>query len=297
MSKYYALTATRLAALAAFHLIGKEDRFTADLVSVQAMEEFFLQTQFPALVTIGEGERDKAPMLFTGQKFADEHQFDIAVDPLEGTNLCALNKDGAISVISIGEKGTFFPCPDIYMHKLAINLPYFPKNLNIDSTLKDVIREVARLKNINTEQIRIIILARDRHKKYIQIAEELGCKLKLIEDGDVMAALCCSSFLNEADIYFGIGGAPEGVIVAAAIAALGGSFIGKLVTSDSQQEKRLNSFQFDHNYLFDSDTYRHKKIVTALTAITDNSILKGVKNNITHSLVIENNIGPNYYTI
>jgi fructose-1,6-bisphosphatase class II len=228
------ISAVESAACASSKWIGRKNNMAADQAAVNAMREVFLLHQFPGTVVIGEGERDKAPMLFIGETFSKSISlFDIAVDPLEGTNLCAYNQDGAMSVIAIGPSGTLLNAPDLYMKKLATGSNIHPKLIDLKLPFSEIVSNVAHFLDKSITEIKVTILNRERHSSIISEAQSLGVQLELIEDGDILAAINTTEYFNGSDLYYGIGGAPEGVLAAAAMKTLGGQFTGQLILPEN----------------------------------------------------------------
>jgi fructose-1,6-bisphosphatase II / sedoheptulose-1,7-bisphosphatase len=275
--------AVEKAALSSFKWIDKKDNVAADQFAVSAMRNWLIENNFPGKVVIGEGERDQAPMLYIGEQFSKASiLYDIAVDPLEGTNLCANNLPNSMSVIAIADKGTILNAPDLYMQKIAVSsdIPYSAIDLNLP--LKTIINNVAQLKNKPINQIMITILDRERHKSYIDEALEVGVKLNLIEDGDVLAAINCSDYSKKSDIYYGIGGAPEGVLAAAALKCLGGKFMGRLLTFNDNERKYAKNLGIkDIDKIYSTNDLVKDDVIFAATGVTKGELLNGV--------VLENN--------
>ena len=228
------IKATEAAAIASYKWIGKKNNIAADQAAVSAMRTTFLQHDFPGKVVIGEGERDKAPMLYIGEQFSNgQLLYDIAVDPLEGTNLCAENHEGAMSVLAVGPAGSLLHAPDLYMKKIATNSKIDPKLINLNLSLSEIINNVAKAGDKRVNELKVTMLNRERHQDIIAEARSLNVQLELIEDGDILAAINCSTYLGRSDIYYGTGGAPEGVLAAAALKTLGGQFQGQLIVPDN----------------------------------------------------------------
>jgi len=227
------IQAAEAAAIAASKWIGKQNNIAADQAAVTAMRTSFLQHNFPGKVVIGEGERDQAPMLYIGEQFSSGHLlYDIAVDPLEGTNLCAKNLEGSMSVLAVGPAGSLLHAPDLYMKKIATSNKIDPKLIDLNLSLSEIINNIAEAKGIATNKLRVTILNRARHQAIIEEAKSLNVRLELIEDGDILAAINCSSYYDKSDLYYGTGGAPEGVLAAAALKTIGGQFQGQLIVPD-----------------------------------------------------------------
>ena len=206
------------AALSSYKWIGKKDKNAADKAAVDAMRKELNKINMKGTVVIGEGELDEAPMLFIGEKIGTQNgpEFDIAVDPLEGTNFAANNLPGALSVISVAEKSNLFNAPETYMSKIAANVKE-PDIIDLDYSVKKNIQNLADFKNKKPSDLTVCILDRDRHKEIIQDLRALNVKLRLITDGDVSGALLVTKKKNNVDLFLGIGGGPEGVLAASAL--------------------------------------------------------------------------------
>ena len=206
------------AALSSYKWIGKKDKNAADKAAVDAMRKELNKINMKGTVVIGEGELDEAPMLFIGEKIGTQNgpQFDIAVDPLEGTNFAANNLPGALSVISVAEKSNLFNAPETYMNKIAANVKE-PNIIDLDYSVKKNIHNLADFKNKEPSDLTVCLLDRDRHKEIIQDLRALNVKLRLITDGDVSGALLVTKKKNNVDLFLGIGGGPEGVLAASAL--------------------------------------------------------------------------------
>ena len=206
------------AALSSYKWIGKKDKNAADKAAVDAMRKELNNINMKGTVVIGEGELDEAPMLFIGEKIGTQNgpEFDIAVDPLEGTNFAANNLPGALSVISVAEKSNLFNAPETYMNKIAANVKE-PDIIDLDYSVKKNIHNLADFKNKEPSDLTVCILDRDRHKEIIQDLKTLNVKLRLITDGDVSGALLVTKKKNNVDLFLGIGGGPEGVLAASAL--------------------------------------------------------------------------------
>lgn len=267
------LNATEKAAIASFELSGMGDKYTADKVAVNAMREAINQIDAKIRVAIGEGERDSAPMLYIGEMLGNGNlELDIAVDPLEGTDICASFGSGALSVVGFGT--SILNAPDVYMEKL-----FTRHNCDIDLNkgIAENLKLIAKERNCDLRDLKVIVLARDRHRKLIQDIRDTGARIKLINDGDIAAVL--SMIINrDADLYAGVGGAPEGVLAAIAVKNLSGNLQTKLVfCSDDEREraKKLGIEDLDKIYTA-ADLVKSDAILIA-TGITDGELLHGVK--------------------
>src|ERR1700680_1577865 len=220
---------TERAAVSAARLRGRGDEKAADQAAVDAMRRELNKLPIDGTVVIGEGERDEAPMLFIGEKVGNKHgpQVDIAVDPLEGTTLCAKNMQGAIAGRAMAEGGTLLNAPDVYMEKIAIGPGYSKGVVDLDATPEENIRALAKAKGVKPEEICALVLDRPRHSELITAARKSGAAVRMITDGDVAGVIHTADSANTGiDIYIGIGGAPEGVLAAAGLACLGGPQAG-----------------------------------------------------------------------
>jgi fructose-1,6-bisphosphatase II / sedoheptulose-1,7-bisphosphatase len=266
------------AAFAASQLIGKKDKIAADKAATDSMRNELNKINMMGEVVIGEGELDEAPMLYIGEKLGTSNgpMIDIAVDPLEGTNLVANNLAGGLSVIAIAEKNNLFNAPETYMNKIAVG--NVEKNtVDLDYSLKKNISNLADAKNKDISEINACILDRPRHKKIIEELNELKVNIKLITDGDVAGALLVSDNKYNIDIFLGIGGGPEGVLAAAALDALECQFQGRLIfnkENDILRAKKMGITELDKKYNI-KDIVKGDSIFCA-TGITTGDILKGI---------------------
>ncbi|UNC93688.1 class II fructose-bisphosphatase [Candidatus Contubernalis alkaliaceticus] len=289
---------TEAAALASARLMGRGDKIAADQAAVDAMRRTFDTVFVDGTVVIGEGEMDEAPMLYTGEKVGtgDEPQVDVAVDPLEGTNLVAKGLPNSLSVLAVSGRGCLLHAPDIYMDKIAVG-PKAAGSIHLDAPVKDNLKAVAKALHRNVEDLVAIILDRPRHQRIIQEVREAGARVKLITDGDVSAAIATAVEDTGVDILFGIGGAPEGVLAAAALKCLGGEIQARLYPEDHEdKEKIINMGIADMNkLLLLDDLVKDDDVIFAATGITDGDMLKGVrflgKTASTHSLVMRGKTG------
>src|SRR5436190_3707054 len=228
---------TERAAVSAARLTGRGNEKAADQAAVDAMRRELNKLPIDGTVVIGEGERDEAPMLFIGEKVGNKHgpKVDIAVDPLEGTTLCAKDMPGAIATMAVAEEGTLLNAPDVYMEKIAIG-PGYPKGVvDLDAPAEENIRNLAKAKDVKTAEITALILDRPRHADLIAAVRRAGATVSLITDGDVAGIIQTADPANTGiDIYMGIGGAPEGVLAAAALRCIGGQMQCRLVL-DSEE--------------------------------------------------------------
>jgi fructose-1,6-bisphosphatase II / sedoheptulose-1,7-bisphosphatase len=269
------------AAIASAKLIGRGDEKAADQAAVNAMRTQLNMLDIAGVVVIGEGERDEAPMLFIGEEVGNGKgpAVDIALDPLEGTTLTAKDMPNALTVIAMGPRGSMLHAPDVYMEKLAIG-PGLPKNIvSLEMQPVERIKALAVAKNCGQEDITVCVLERPRHDKMIAELRTTGCAIRLITDGDVAGVIhCAESAITGIDMYMGLGGAPEGVLAAAAWKCMGGQMWGRLVFRDEAERKRASSAGItDFNRIYSRDDMVTQDVVFAATGVTDGSILSGIK--------------------
>ncbi len=288
------LKVSQLAAIAVYDYIGKKDEVLADKAAVESMRSELNKLDFRGTIVIGEGERDKAPMLFIGEKVGTNRsnaQFDIALDPLEGTKITANNEKNALTVIALGNKNSFLNAPDVYMEKIAVG-PGFPKKLlDLDNPLEDTLEKLAFYKKKKIENLSVCFLNRPRHKNIFDIVKKKKCKKFLIPDGDIFGAISTSIKKFNIDLYIGIGGAPEGVLAASALKCLNGQMQCRLIFSNSQQRKRAMKMGIKNlKRKYQIEDLIKKDSIFVATGVTDGYLLSGVKKkkNIfeTHSLII-----------
>lgn len=272
---------TEAAALASAVQIGRGNEKIADQAAVDAMREQLNLLDIAGEVVIGEGERDEAPMLYIGEHVGTGNgpEVDIALDPLEGTTLTAKDLPNALTVIAMGPKDSILKSPDVYMEKLAIG-PSYPKDIvSLDSSPSEIIKTLARYKGCKPEDISSCVLDRPRHKELIGELRDLGVAVRLITDGDVAAIMHCSEpEVTGIDVYMGIGGAPEGVLAAAALKCLGGQIFGRLLFRDDVEKakaRKMNITNLDKIYTLDELV--QADIIFSATGVTDGSLLRGIK--------------------
>ncbi len=271
---------TEAAALAASRWMGRGDKEGADAAAVDAMRVVLGSVPMDGLVIIGEGEKDEAPMLYNGEHIGDGNPpaVDIAVDPIDGTTLTALGRGGAIAVIAMSEKGTMFdPGPCMYMEKIATG-PAARDAIDLNKSPTENLQAVAEAKGESVRDITAVILDRDRHKELIAEVREAGARIRLIPDGDVAGAISTCWPQSGADILFGIGGTPEGVITAAALKAMGGVQQGRLWPRNEAERKAAIAAGYDLDaILTEDDLVRSDNCFFAATGITDGELLRGVR--------------------
>ena len=271
---------TEAAAYASAHWVGRGDNEAADQAAVTAMREAFNSLDFSGEIVIGEGERDEAPMLYIGERVGNGKgkELDIAVDPLEGTNICAKGGINAIAVMAAGPKGTLLKAPDTYMDKIAVG-PKARGAIDINASVQDNIYAVADKLNKDPQELTVIILERDRHKDLIHQVRHAGSRIRLIGDGDVSAAISTVFDYSGIDMLLGIGGAPEGVLAAAALKTLGGDMQGKLkYRKPEERERAINMGIGDPERVLKlNDLVHGDKSMFVATGVTDGPLLKGVR--------------------
>ena len=291
------------AAISSYNFVGKKDKILADKAAVDAMRSKLNKIDRKGRVVIGEGELDEAPMLFIGEKLGagGNLDIDIAVDPLEGTNCVAKNLPGALSVISIAEKGNLFNAPETYMDKLAVSNKVSNDATDLDFPLEKNIKNLADSLNKNIEDITACLLDRPRHIKIIDKLKQMNVKMKLISDGDVSGALMVTDEKYNVDIFLGIGGGPEGVLAAAALDAYECHFQGKFIFDNEKDIKVAKEMGFtDLNRKYEINEIVKGDAIFCATAITDTMAMKGVKSEddhyymtetlVTHKLARENSM-------
>ena len=271
---------TEAAALAAARWVGRGDKEGADQAAVDAMRLLLETVPMDGIVVIGEGEKDEAPMLYNGERIGDGSppEVDIAVDPLEGTRLCARGMPSALAVIALAERDTMFdPGPCVYMEKLAGG-PEIADLLTLDEPLTTVIERVAERKESSPGEVTVIMLDRPRHEDAMVKVREAGARIRLITDGDVSAALFAVSRQTGVDLLWGIGGTPEGVISAAAIKCLGGQMLGRLWPRDDDERRTAIDAGYDLDEVLDADRLvSGNDVFFAATGVTDGELLQGVR--------------------
>lgn len=271
---------TEMAALAAAQWMGRGRKNEADEAATNAMRTMFDSVSLNGTVVIGEGEMDEAPMLYIGEKVgcALTPEVDVAVDPLEGTSILAKGLPNAMSVIAIAEKGNLLHAPDMYMDKLAVG-PRAAGQISLDDPIEKTLEIVAKAHNKRIVDCTVMILDRPRHEKLIESVRGAGARVRLIGDGDVAAALATAFEDTGIDICAGIGGAPEGVIAAAALKALGGDMQARLIPEDDSEYQRCLSMGIEdpNRILTMDDLVRGDDAIFAATGVTDGELLKGVR--------------------
>ncbi|MCY0095157.1 class II fructose-bisphosphatase [Hoeflea ulvae] len=285
---------TERAAVAAARLRGRGDEMAADQVAVDAMRQELNRLPIDGTVVIGEGERDEAPMLYIGEEVGtrDGAKVDIALDPLEGTTICAKNLPNSLAVIAIAEKGSLLYAPDVYMEKIAIGPGYPANTVSLDASPTENIHAVARAKGVSVAEVTACILDRPRHARLIEEVRATGAAIRLIGDGDV-AGVIHTTDPDETgiDIYIGIGGAPEGVLAAAALRCIGGQMQGRLQLNTEEKIARAAKMGIsDPHRLYTMEDMARGDVLFAATGVTDGNMLQGVRFTrdaiITHTIVM-----------
>lgn len=272
---------TEAAALGSAKLMGRGDKNAADQEAVDGMRRMFDVLEIRGTVVIGEGELDEAPMLYIGEKLGggDENsiEVDVAVDPLDGTNLVARGLPNALAVVAVAKKGCLLHAPDMYMEKIAVG-PKAKGCVNLDLPLSENIKSVAKALGKNVEDVTVILLDRERHYGLMDEVRKVGARMKLITDGDIASAIATGFEDTGVDIMVGIGGAPEGVIAAAALKCLGGDMQGRLVPQNDQERERCIKMGIEDfkKVMMMDDIVKGEEVYFAATGVSDGDLLKGV---------------------
>lgn len=305
LDRNFALEAVRVteaAALSCSDWMGRGDEKAADQAAVNAMRKALNGLAIDGTVVIGEGERDKAPMLYIGEKVGTGHgpMVDIALDPLEGTTICATGAPNAMAVIAISEHGGFLHAPDVYMSKIAVGAGLPDGIVDLDATPKENLQNLAKAKKCDISDLVAVILNRPRHEELIAKTREAGARIQLIGDGDVAGVIATSIADAGVDIYMGIGGAPEGVLAAAALRSIGGQIMGRLLFDNEEQKERAKRMGIeDFNQKYTTEMMAKGDVMFAATGVTDGSMLKGVRRShdaaTTHSIVMRSKTGTVRY--
>ena len=292
---------TEAAAIASARWIGKGKKNDADGAAVEAMRKAFDTVAIDGTVVIGEGEMDEAPMLYIGEKVGcGGPAMDIAVDPLEGTSICAKGGPNAIATVALAEKGNFLHAPDIYMEKIAVGV-WLPEGVvALDAPVKENLRNLALAKGVEVADLMVCMLDRERHAEKIAQIREAGARIMLIGDGDVAGLIAVSQPLTGVDLYLGSGGAPEGVLAAAALRCIGGQMQGKLLFEDDTQIARALTMGItDPNRIYTTEEMAKGDVMFAATGVTSGAMLNGVRRvgheAITHSIVMRSKSGTVRY--
>jgi fructose-1,6-bisphosphatase class II len=272
-----AIRVTEAAALNCARLTGRGDEKAADQAAVDAMRKAFDALPIDGTVVIGEGERDEAPMLYIGEKVGSGGpKVDIALDPLEGTTICATGAPNALAVIAMADGGNLLHCPDTYMEKIAVG-PAGKGVVDLNKTPTQNLQALAEAKRCNVEDLTVIILSRPRHEALIKEVRQAGARIRLIGDGDVSAAIATTKPETGIDLLLGIGGAPEGVLAAAALRCVGGEFQGRLAPRNNEEIERAKKMGVsDIKKKFSIEELAAGDVMFAATGVTDGDYLQGV---------------------
>ena len=273
---------TEAAAISASKLVGRGDEKAADAAAVEAMRKAFDELDIDGTVVIGEGERDEAPMLFIGEKVGGAPgtgpKIDIALDPLEGTTITAKAGANAMAVLAAAEKGCLLNAPDVYMEKLAVGPGYPEGVIDLAKSASENVKSVAKAKGVKPDEIIVCVLDRPRHGELIAELRGLGCGIQLIPDGDVAGVIAVTDPDTTVDIYMGSGGAPEGVLAAAALRCVGGQFNGRLLFRNADERARAHKWGIeDLDRIYGLEDLAKGDCIFAATGVTDGSLLDGVK--------------------
>lgn len=273
---------TEAAAIGASRLIGRGDEKAADAAAVECMRAALNELAMDGTVVIGEGERDEAPMLYIGEKVGSAQgtgpKIDIALDPLEGTTITAKAGPNALAVLAVAEEGNLLNAPDVYMDKLAVGPGYPEGIISLEKSATENVKAVAEAKGVKPEEIIVCVLDRPRHAELIAELRGLGCGVVLIGDGDVAGVIATTNPETTIDLYMGSGGAPEGVLAAAALRCVGGQFNGRLLFRNDDERARARKWGIeDLNKIYTRDELAKGDCIFAATGVTDGSLLKGVK--------------------
>ena len=270
---------TEAAALACGRWVGKGDKMSADEAATEAMRRALDAMDISGTVVIGEGEMDEAPMLYIGEQLGrgNGQDVDIAVDPLEGTNICAKGLNGSIATIALAPRGGFLHAPDMYMEKIAVG-PAAHGAIDINASPTTNLQKVADAKKCYVEDLTVVILDRPRHDKVVEEIRKAGARIHLITDGDVAPAIAAAVEGSGVDMLLGIGGAPEGVLAAAALKCMGGDIQGRLVFMNNEERDRAQSMGIeDFEKVYQCDEMANGDIVFAATGVTSGDLLRGIR--------------------
>ncbi len=289
---------TEAAAIAAGRFMGRGDKIAADQAAVDAMRMVLNTIEMNAIIVIGEGEKDEAPMLYNGEQvgMGEGPEMDIAVDPIDGTRPVAKGLPNAIATVALAPRGTMFdPGPFVYMHKIAVG-PEARGMIDVNAPVEVNLRRIARVKGKKVSDLTVVILDRPRHEKLIAEVRRLGARIRLIPDGDVAGALMTAWPESGIDVLMGIGGTPEGVLAACALRAMGGEIQGKLYARNEDELRRGQEMGYDFDKVLTmDDLVASDDVFFAATGITDGELLRGVKYGgdyvRTHTLIVRGRTG------
>ena len=296
------VAATEKAAIASSMLIGLGDEKAADQKAVDAMRTALNQIDFKGRIVIGEGERDEAPMLYIGEEVGTgrNHEVDIALDPLEGTTITAKGMPNSLSVIAAAQRGGLLYAPDTYMNKIAVGGDLTDGIIDLDATTKENMQNIADAKKVPINEVTACVLERSRHDSIIEDLRSIGAKIVLIPDGDVAGIIMTTQEHSSVDIYMGVGGAPEGVLAAAALQCIGGQMQTRLVINNEDEKIRAEKIGIkDLNKKYSLDELAHGDIIFSATGVTEGTMVRGVRTNqnkyVTHSLVLRTGESSSQY--
>ncbi|WP_308910117.1 class II fructose-bisphosphatase [Pseudokordiimonas caeni] len=269
---------TEAAAIAASALNGRGDEKAADAAAVEAMRSVLNEMPIEGVIVIGEGERDEAPMLYIGEKVGTGGpRVDIALDPLEGTTICARAQQNALAVIAVAEEGGLLNAPDVYMDKIAVGGGLPDGIIDLDKSVSENVTAVAKARGKKISEMMVCVLDRPRHTQLIKELREIGCGVKLIGDGDVAGVINTTDRSGGVDMYMGAGGAPEGVLAAAALRCIGGQMQGRLLFRNDDERARARKWGItDLDRKYNMEDMASGDVIFAATGVTDGSLLEGV---------------------
>ncbi len=293
---------TEAAAIAASLMVGRGDEKAADQVAVNAMRRALNGLDMDGTVVIGEGERDEAPMLYIGEKVGNGNgpKIDIALDPLEGTTITARGGNNALAVIAAAEAGGFLHAPDVYMDKIGVGANLPEGVVDLDAPIAENLKNLAKAKKAELSELQVCILDRSRHAELIAKVRETGARIMLIGDGDVSGIIATSQPESGVDIYVGSGGAPEGVLAAAALQCIGGQMQGRLIFRNDDEKARAKAAGItDFNRKYGMNDLAHGDIMFAASGVTNGTMLRGVRRfaggAVTHTVVMRAKTGTVRY--
>ncbi len=289
---------TEAAALSCATMVGRGDEKTADQMAVNGMRRALNVLDIDGTVVIGEGERDEAPMLYIGEKVGTGKgpRVDIALDPLEGTTICAHGGMNALAVVAMAEAGGFLHAPDVYMEKIAVGGGLPDHVVDLDAPVEENLKNLAQAKKAELSELQICILDRPRHEDLIARVRSVGCRIMLIGDGDVSGVIATSQPESGVDMYVGVGGAPEGVLAAAALQCIGGQMQGRLVfRNDAEKERAARAGIRDLKKKYEMNDLASGDVMFAATGVTNGAMLRGVRlfpgGALTHTVVMRSRTG------
>jgi fructose-1,6-bisphosphatase II / sedoheptulose-1,7-bisphosphatase len=273
------ITTTEKAAYGASLFLGKGDKIAADKGAVDLMRSELNKIDMKGKIVIGEGEMDEAPMLYIGEKVGTKkgQLLDIALDPLEGTNFVANNLPNAFSVIAIAEEGNLLAAPDTYMEKIAIGSGFTKNLLDLDNSVEQNINLLANAKKVKPSELTVCLLERTRHQKIIEELKKMNVKIKFIQDGDVSGVLCVTDKDSPVDMYIGTGGAPEGILAAAALSCLGGQIQTRLILNKDEEKRAFNMGITDFKKKYNLEEMVKGDVMFCASGVSDGDLVKGIK--------------------